>query len=43
MQLDSHTERIEEDMHTNEEAQPLYPENQFYFIYNSWNALQDKY
>ena len=25
------------------EAQPLYPENQFYFISNSWNALQHKY
>ena len=26
-----------------EEAQPPYPENQFYFISNGWNALQDKY
>ena len=26
-----------------EEAQPLYLENQIYFISNGWNALQDEY
>ena len=25
------------------EAQPLYPQNQFYFISNGWNALWDEY
>ena len=28
---------------SDEEAHPPYPENWFYFISNSWNALQDEY
>ena len=28
---------------SDEEAQPPYPENWFYFISNGWNTLQDKY